>query len=258
MKINFCGAPIMNRLLRASIFLTVIFYVSSALAQQQQAEPPLITVTGQAEVKVPPDEVVFTLSVVKVNKDLLVAKEENDRSVRSIMELTRRYNIAQQDVQTDYIGVSPKYREVRRRGAVVGEEEAERIFEGYEVSKTVVIRLRDIKRFENLLSDILKAGVDRVRDIDFRTSEIRKYKDDARAMAMRAAREKALALTKEIGQTIGKAHTIREEGYSYGNSNISANTTNVIGGSYSDEENSTIAPGMITVSARVTVSFLLN
>jgi uncharacterized protein YggE len=248
----------MKRLLRASLFLCLTLYVSTAAAQQQQPELPLITVTGQAEVKAPPDEVVFTLSVVKVNKDLLVAKEENDRSVRSIMELTRRYNVAQQDVQTDYIAVTPRYREARRRGAVVGEEEAERIFEGYEVSKTVVVRLRDIKRFESLLSDILKAGVDRVRDIDFRTSEIRKYRDDARAMAIRAAREKALALTKEIGQTIGKAHTIREEGYSYGNSNISANSTNVISGSYSSEENSTIAPGMITVSARVTVSFLLN
>lgn len=246
----------MNRLLRASIFLTLTFYASLSAAQQQQSEPPLITVTGQAEVKVPPDEVVFTLGVVKLNKDLLVAKEENDRSVRSIMELTRSYNIAQQDVQTDYIGVTPRYRDAGRRG--VGEEEPERIFEGYEVSKTVVIRLRDLKRFESLLSDILKAGVDRVRDLDFRTSEIRKYRDNARAMAIRAAREKALALTREIGQTIGKAHTIREEGYSYGNSNVTANTTSMISGSYSGEENSTVAPGMITVSARVTVSFLLN
>ncbi|HKS29879.1 MAG TPA: SIMPL domain-containing protein [Pyrinomonadaceae bacterium] len=246
-----------NRLLRATIFFILVTCVSSAVAQQQ-AEPPLITVTGQAEVKVPPDEVVFTLAVVKVNKDLLVAKEENDRNVRSIMELARRYNIAQQDVQTDYIGVTPKYRDVRRRGALVGEEEAERVFEGYEVSKTVVIRLRDVKRFESLLSEILRAGIDRVRDIDFRTSEIRKYKDDARAMAIRAAREKALALTKEIGQTIGKAHTIREEGYSYGSSNAMANNTTMISGDFSAEETSTIAPGMITVSARVTVSFLLN
>jgi hypothetical protein len=37
-----------------------------------------------------------------------------------------------------------------------------------------------------------------------------------------------------------------------------ANTTNAIGGSYLPEENSTISPGMITVSARVTVSFLLQ
>lgn len=250
----------MNGLLRKSIFLILALplHVSLALAQQQQVEPPLITVTGQAEVRIPPDEVIFKLSVIKVNKDLLLAKDENDRSVRSILELTRTYNIAQQDVQTDYIAVAPRYRQVRKRGVAADEEEVERIFEGYEVSKTVVIRLRDIKRFESLLSDILKAGVDRLRDLDFRTSEIRKYRDDARAMAIRAAREKALALTKEIGQTIGKAHTIREEGYSYGNSNVSANTTNVISGNYSDEENSTIAPGMITVSARVTVSFLLN
>ncbi|MCA1557727.1 MAG: SIMPL domain-containing protein, partial [Acidobacteria bacterium] len=240
----------MMKPLLLSFLLIFVLHLAAAVSEAQQVELPLITVTGEAEVKVAPDEVVFTLSVVKLDKDLLVAKEQNDQSVRRIMELTRRYNIAQQDVQTNYMEVEPKYRVVRTGAGRVDDDAATRTeFEGYAVSKTVVVRLRDISRFEALFSDIVKAGVDRIRNVNFRTSEMRKHRDQARALAMRAAREKAVAMTKEIGQTIGRAYTISEEGFRYTNSNISANTTSVVGGDYSDEETSTVAPGMITVSA---------
>jgi hypothetical protein len=259
----------MRLLLRASVYLIFTLYLSVALAYAQQQQTPqlaLITVSGQAEVKVAPDEVVFNLSVVKLDKDLQAAKEQNDQSVRRIMELARKYNIAAQDVQTDYLSVEPKYREERRpqTGNLVSEPvEVKRIFEGYQVSKSVVIRLRDISRFESFLSDIIRAGIDRVGEVEFRTSEMRKYRDQARALAMRAARDKAVALTKEIGQTVGRAYNIREEGYVYGsstsNTSVYSSTVMTEGGSTAafDEESTTIAPGMITVTARVTVSFHL-
>lgn len=260
----------MSLFLRAKLYLIFALYLSvaSASAQATQQQTPtlaLITVSGQAEVKVAPDEVVFNLSVVKLDKDLQAAKEQNDQSVRRIMELARKYNIAAQDVQTDYISVEPKYREERRAqtGMINEPAEVKRVFEGYQVSKSVAIRLRDISRFESFLSDIIRAGIDRVGEVEFRTSEMRKYRDQARALAMRAARDKAVALTKEIGQTVGRAYSIREDGYVYGsstsNTNMYANTVMTEGGSGAtfDEQSTTIAPGMITVTARVTVSFRL-
>ncbi|MBD0369875.1 MAG: SIMPL domain-containing protein [Pyrinomonadaceae bacterium] len=259
----------MNSLLRTVILLILALHASAALtkAQRQAGDQlALITVSGQAEVKVAPDEVVFTLSVVKLDKDLMAAKEQNDQSVRRIMELARRYNIAPQDVQTDYISVEPKYHEERSPvGSINDRVEIKQIFDGYQVSKTVAIRLRDISRFESFLTDILKAGIDRLSDMEFRTSEMRKYRDRARSLAIRAAREKAVAITKEIGQTVGPAYSIREDSYVAGspsaNTSIYANnvSTEDSGGSRDmDEESSTIAPGMITVSARVTVSFRLQ
>ena len=250
----------MNLILRKSILFAMVLLSAAALSQAQATvEPPLITVNGQAEVNVAPDEVVFTLEVRKTDKDLMVAKEKNDQVVRSVLELARKYGIPSQDVQTDYISVEPKYRtENRRVGGDVGiVTESIRIFDGYEVSKTVVIKLKDISRFEGLLSDLLKSSVDRVRNVDFRTTALRKYKDQARARAIRAAQEKAIALTKEIGQSVGKAYSIREQGYSYGDSNVASNSIATIEGGGSDDETSTIAPGMIKISARVIVSFRL-
>ncbi len=242
----------MKALKRLSIAL--VFLVTtcglSVQAQQESIEPPLITVTGQAQVKVVPDEVVFNIELEHTNKDLLAAKNANDENVRKILALARSYNIEPQNVQTDYISVEPKYNTDNDED----ETKRVRVFIGYAVSKTVVIRLRDLSRFENLFSDILKVGVSRIRDVDFRTTELRKHKDQARAMAIKAAQEKAIALTKEIGQTIGRAYSIREDGSD--GSGASANNSFVVSGNYSPSEN-TFAPGLITVQAQVTVSFRL-
>ncbi len=78
-------------------------------------------------------------------------------------------------------------------------------------------------------------------------------------MAIKAAQEKAIALTKEINQSIGKAYSITEEGptpFAYAQ-NRSSNYIGT-GGETSASEESTIALGQISITARVTVSFELK
>jgi uncharacterized protein len=228
-----------------------------AAAARQRVEPPLITVTGQAEIRVPPDEVIFNLEVVKLDRDLAAAQAQNDEAVRQVLALARRFDVPQQEVKTAYISVEMKY-----STDLVDDDDDEaakkvkREFVGYEVSKTVIIRFADLARFEKFFAEVLKVGVSKVNSVEFRTTQIRKYKDQARAAAIRAAREKAVALTAEIGQTIGRAHSINEEGY--GRSASSNNYTTVVSGSFSSDESSSFAPGMITITAQVTVSFILQ
>jgi len=62
------------------------------------------------------------------------------------------------------------------------------------------------------VTPVINAGINRIEGVDFRTTQIRAHKDRARQMAIKAAQEKAIALAREIGQTIGKAYSITEEG----------------------------------------------
>lgn len=239
------------------LIITTLFLTITAFAQNA-TERPLITVSGQAEVRVPPDEIVFTLSVESVDKDMLAAKKKTDDSVKEVLAIARRNNVKDEDVQTSYISVEPKYNidgldYEQRRGV-------KREFVGYQVSKTVAVRLRDIARFDGLLSDVLKAGVTRVRSVEFRDSQIRKHRDQARTMAIRAAQEKARMLAREIGQSIGPAYSITETPIAtYGRAGMLQNVTSTISGDSADSESeSAIAPGSISVTAQVTVSFRLQ
>lgn len=243
--------------MKRMLFLALFVLASSVNAFPQNAiDPPLITVTGQGEVRVPPDEVVFTLGVESVDKDMLAAKKKTDDSVREVLAIARKNNVKAEDVQTSQISVQPKYNTdemdfEQRRGV-------KREFVGYQVSKTVAVILRDISRFDVLLSDVLRAGVTRLSNVAFRDSQLRKHRDQARAMAMRAAKEKADLMAREIGQSIGPAYSITETSVTpYSASNITQNVASVAGGSDSESE-SAIAPGSISITASVTVRFRLN
>jgi uncharacterized protein len=240
--------------------LTAAVLMFSAQAFAQNAiDRPMIIVSGQAEVMVAPDEVVFRLKAENVNVDLNTAKAKTDEDVKKILALARSYKIEPQNVQTNYIRVNEHYTQ--------GTQNKPREFDGYAVTQTTTILLKDVSRFESLLSDVVKAGISDVSDVTFRASQMRKYMDQARALAMRAAREKAVALAGEIGQRIGKANNITEVGMTvssayeedsdHSNSNYSNASSAEIGRSIADNQG-TIAPGMISITARVKVSFELN
>lgn len=229
---------------------------NQAAAVEPQAR--LVTVTGEAEVRVVPDEVVLTLGVETNDKDLKAATDANDRIVAKVLALATKYGIEPQHVQTDYVGIEPRYRS--------GYYEASD-FIGYFVHKTMVITLGDLSKFEGLLGDVLSSGVNYVQGIEFRTTELRKNRDQARALAIQAAQEKAVALAGQLGQKVGEPLTIQEEqnnwwsGYNswWGSRGGGAMTQNVIqeaGGAAQPAEGS-LAPGQIAVSARVSVSFEL-
>src|SRR4030095_3981219 len=76
------------------------------------------------------------------------------------------------------------------------------------VRKSIQVKLTDIEAFEALLTGLLTNGVNNVHGIEFRTSQLRKHRDTARAMAVRAAKEKADALASELGVKCGKVYSI--------------------------------------------------
>ena len=66
----------------------------------------------------------------------------------------------------------------------------------YTASKGIRILLKDVSHFDQLVQAGLKAGANKLDDVSFSTSELRKYRDQARAMAVQAAIEKAHDLAK--------------------------------------------------------------
>jgi uncharacterized protein YggE len=218
-----------------------------------------ITVTGNAVVMVVPDEVVLTLGIETSDILLQPAKAMNDTIVNKVMDVTRSMQIDPKYVQTDYLNLEPRYEYSNNK----------QIFNAYYVRKNVVITLKDITRFEELLSGVLEAGVNYIHGIDFRTTELRTYRDQARSLAVKAAQEKAQLLAKELGQTIGSPISIREDYNrwwypwnswwgSAGGNGMAQNVVQNAGGTAPSDEPTSLAPGQISVSASVSVDFELK
>ncbi len=241
-------------------FFIVLFTCSvSAWAQiTPAAGSNSISVNGEAEVRVVPDEVVLTLGVETFDKLLKPAKSLNDERIKRTIAAAKGHSIAAEHIQTDYISIEPRY----EQGDVA------RGLLGYVVRKTVVIRLKDISKFEDLLSATLEAGVTHVHGVEFRTTELRKHRDEARRLALKAAQEKAALLANEVGRKVGKALSIGESSFGYWSSygswwgnryggGMSQNVVQNMGGAAVGSD-STLSPGQIAIRANVSVSFVLE
>jgi uncharacterized protein YggE len=155
-------------------FAAVLASVHSSAAARD------IRVQGEAEVQVRPDHVVLLLGVETWNRELSEAREENDRNVASVLAAARTHGISEDDVAVDFAHV-----EIQRN------PQLKTVVDHYTVRRTVVLTLRQVDRFEDVLMAELDAGANYIHNIDFRTSELRRYADEARALAIRAAYEKA-------------------------------------------------------------------
>jgi len=249
---------------KTHIFLTVVIVVVFWFSPRSGSQPALasnaqssgcsrhISVTGDAEVRVVPDEVIFNLGVETSDRNLYVAKRQNDQVVERVLKLAKSYGIPSRHIQTDYIYIDQGY-------YCCGDSD------DYVVRKTIVLTLREISKFEDLLTSALDAGITNVHGIEFRTTELRKYKDQARALAIQAAKEKAEALTGELGLEIGDPTSISENhvgwyswysswwGY-WSSGSTAQNVIQEVGSSGWSGEGSA-APGQISVNARVSVTF---
>ena len=216
-----------------------------------------VTVTGSAQVMVIPDEVLLTLGVETSDKKLPVARQANDEIVQRVLSIAEEMQIDSKYVQSDYISIEPRYQD----------SYTQKSFIGFFVRKNIVITLKDLTKFEELYARLLEAGVNYIRGVEFRTTELRKYRDQARALAIKAAQEKAVALAGELDQTVGQPVTIQENsdywwsGYSswWGSAGTGMyqNVVQNSGQAPADIE-STLAPGQIGVTANVTVEFVLK
>lgn len=247
--------------MRIRLILALASVVLSVLpaSSQQPPQPPTISVSGSAEVKVVPDEVYLRLGVETRHESLEDAKKQNDERISKALVFLKASTVKSKDVQTDFISIEPTYdSNVSRTKPVT-----------FVVRKSIEVKLTDPGSFEGLLTGLLTNGVNNVHGVEFRTSQLRKHRDTARALAIRAAREKATALASELGVKCGKVHSVNANDWSgwwsssgsywggrYG-AGMFQNAVQNIGGS-GEMDGSTLSVGQISVSATVNVSFLIE
>jgi len=232
------------------VFLAYLYVVQAQYLNQGNG----VSVTGDAEVKVIPNQVLLSLGVGTRDRNLAPAKAKNDTAVRSVLDAIRRFQVDPTDVQTDFIRV-----DIRYNGSV------ETVVDHYVVEKSIAITLTDVAKFEPLLSAGLEAGANHIYDVEVMTTELRKYRDQARALAAKATIEKANDLADAAGlKVVGKPTSVSS--YSYGggawygrrNSGGFNAAQNSYQGNGRGTAEGTIALGKISVTASVSMNFRME
>ena len=226
----------------------VLLVLSGLAVADDKPLAKVVRVFGTSDVKVIPDRAVIELGVEKQNASARLAKQAEDAAARRLLASLHANGIEDRDVQTTYLSLRPQFD--YRKGMRISYFAAE---------QTISITVRDITKLDALVESLIKAGGNRIDSIQYETSDLRKYRDQARDLAVKAAREKAQALAAALGQGIGKAQSIEEVPESaYQGSAMLANYALELGGIKDKRAGPSTAAGQNSISASVIVSFELN
>jgi uncharacterized protein len=222
-----------------------------------------VSVTGEAEVRVVPDEVIVQMSVESRDKALMPAVNETNKAIAAVTALaTKTLKLPAKHVQTDYIQIQPNYVTCRDYSSSPSSCDPTKI-QYYQARRGIEIRLRDLGKFDNLIAESLKAGITYIDNVEFRTTELRKHRDKAREMAAQAAKEKAQAAATALGAKLGPVTSISVDNvyWSYGNPSRGRGgpmTQNVMQEAGGGDEGAGLALGQISVTARISATFGLE
>lgn len=215
----------------------------------------MISTSGQAELHVVPNQFSIVFSVKTFDKVLPTAYSFNDKSVAAIVALAAKYKIPAQKVQVSDISVDPSYDREYSSYTPTGKAI------GYYVQKSIGFEFSDAKSIAPLIKDALAAGANSISSVNYGTSELRKHRDQARTMALKAAREKAILLAEEVGSTLGDAIQISEESapsfYRQTAQNVMSNVGFEAPSTPSSEDGG-LALGQIKVTSSVRATFELK
>jgi len=250
----------MKKIVLAALLLTMLpGSVRSQAAGLQNDTIPKITVKGEALVKVVPDKVDIILGIETWDKDIQKAKKLNNEILSKSIDAITGIGVEEKDVRTDHLSIEPRYHSDYRKEDFIG----------YFVRNSLSVSMSNVDKVGQLLTEVLSAGVTHIHGVNFSTSEFKKHREEARRLALEAAKEKALKMAKVLGKTIGEPLLINEQQqyspwYYYGgwwgygrNQAASQNVVQNAGGQSADISD-TIALGKISIKGSVSVSFELK
>jgi uncharacterized protein len=175
-------------------------------ALAQTAPPPAISVTGEANVSVAPDQAQIDGGVTSDAKTAREASDANNAAMGKVLLALKGAGIEEKDYQTSRLSLQPQYatstKVPERAVGIVS----------FRASNRVTVKIRDVTKVANVIDVLVGAGANEIGGINFSVTQPSKALDEAREKAIADARRKAEIYAKAAGVTLGEPISISEEG----------------------------------------------
>lgn len=221
----------------------LMIWMPSELRGAAEEPVPSITVVGTGKVSGKPDTGQINVGVVTRSDSAAKALRENNEALRAIFAKLTELGIAERDIQTVNLNLSPVY--ARRNKP----QESPAII-GYEATNQVHVNVRTLANMGRILDALVGQGANRLNGIAFSVDDPEELLDSAREKAMVDARRKAELYAKSAGVSLGPVLSVAE-------------TTPTIPGPRSFRlaraaEAVPLAPGELEFSASITVVYRIQ
>ena len=238
----------MNATIRALAAFSVLIMPTMGMAQ---VTGPTITgtrldITARGDVSRVPDIAVISAGVVTQSVDARTAMSTNATAMAQVIAALRKAGVADKDIATAQIGLSPQYRYVENRAPLIT---------GYQANNSVTIRFRDIARSGVILDALVTAGANQINGPTLTLDKPQVAMDEARIEAMKSARARAEIYARVAGLSVKRIVSISESGDMPGPRPMVMMMARAASDSMAKTE---VLPGEQDVSVSVTVTFELG
>lgn len=227
----------------ALVVLTLFVTMSHA---QEQKQIPQVSVSGEGKIKVKPDQVVINFGVENVGKDAQEVKKLNDENVDKVVKFIKKFGISSSDFQTTNVSLNRNYDYDKKKY-------------NFQASQSITITLKDISKYDDLMMGLVDNGINNISNVEFKSTEIEKYKSEGRKLAIKDAKKKAEDFVSVLGQKVGKALLITDNSANYYPPQpMFKGAMLEMAGDMGGAPRQTLAVGEIEVITNVSVSFVLE
>lgn len=180
----------------------------SALAQETQvAVPPvqgtLLSVSAEGMTEGRPDMATINLGVTTEADTAQAALAENARRMSALTQALRRAGIAERDIQTSNVSVSPQQQ---------WREGQPPLITGYQANNTVTAKVRNIDNTGRVIDAAVAAGGNTVHGVYFSYQDPDAQLDAARRDAIAEARRRAELYAGALNMRVHRIVAVSESG----------------------------------------------
>ena len=231
--------------MKHTLLILITFFTISMDAQDHKSQIPQVTVAGEGKVRVTPDQAEISVTIETKGTKAIDVKKENDIAVEKVLQFIKKMKLPKEDVMTQRISLNPNYDYEKKK-------------HNYLANQTIVICLKDLSKYDELAEGLVDNGVNRIDNVEFKSSKLAIHQSEARKLAMKDAKLKAEDYVSVLGQKIGKALLINDNSQAYYPQPMYKSNMMAMDASASGEPRQTLAIGEIEITANVTVSFVLE
>jgi len=129
------------------------------------------------------------------------ATTDSTTKMNSIIAAVKKLGIEDKDIQTSDYSLNPVYNYTNDKGQELV---------GYEVVQTLNLKIRDLSKIGDVISQTTAQGANQVGNISFTIDDEFALKNQARELAITQAKEKAVLIAKQSGMKLGTVKSVME------------------------------------------------
>ncbi len=195
---------IANKITMALLILAAPIMLGGKAFAQDKPATPTITVTGEATVKVSPDQAQIDIGVITQAATAQAAAAQNAQKLDATISALRNALGAGADIKSVNYSLAPNYRYPREGGQPT--------IDGYNASNTVQVKTNNMNEVGKIIDTATRSGANNIQLLQFSLKDDQAVRAQALREAALKAKAKAEALASALNLRVVRTLRVDESG----------------------------------------------